>query len=79
MPYYVSMLSKILKMPKSKIRVIKPYVGGGFGCRTEALNVEMITAMLLTGQSYCTGSLAARIRSSRIAGVKNRPSRYGWA
>ena len=46
-PYYVHlMLSKILKMPKSKIRVIKPYVGGGFGCRTEALNVEMITAML---------------------------------
>ena len=46
-PYYVHlMLSKILKMPKSKIRVIKPYIGGGFGCRTEALNVEMITAML---------------------------------
>ncbi len=46
-PYYVHlMLSKILKMPKSKIRVIKPYLGGGFGCRTEALNVEMITAML---------------------------------
>ncbi len=46
-PYYVHlMLSKILKMPKSKIRVIKPYLGGGFGARTEALNVEMITAML---------------------------------
>jgi 4-hydroxybenzoyl-CoA reductase subunit alpha len=46
-PYYVHlMLSKILKMPKSKIRVIKPYLGGGFGSRTEALNVEMITAML---------------------------------
>ncbi|MEC7489017.1 MAG: 4-hydroxybenzoyl-CoA reductase subunit alpha [Pseudomonadota bacterium] len=46
-PYYVHlMLSKILKMPKSKIRVIKPFLGGGFGARTEALNVEMITAML---------------------------------
>ena len=46
-PYYVHlMLAKTLKMPKSKIRVIKPYLGGGFGCRTEALNVEMITAML---------------------------------
>lgn len=46
-PYYVHlMLSKTLKMPKSKIRVIKPFLGGGFGCRTEALNVEMITAML---------------------------------
>ncbi len=46
-PYYVHlMLAKTLKIPKSKIRVIKPYLGGGFGCRTEALNVEMITAML---------------------------------
>ncbi len=46
-PYYVHlMLSKILKMPKSKIRVIKPFLGGGFGARTEALNVELITAML---------------------------------
>jgi len=26
-------------MDMSKIRVIKPHVGGGFGCRTEALNV----------------------------------------
>ncbi len=46
-PYYVHlMLAKILKMPKSRIRVIKPYLGGGFGCRTEALNIEMIAAML---------------------------------
>ena len=46
-PYYVHlMLAKTLKMPKSRIRVIKPYLGGGFGCRTEALNVEMIAAML---------------------------------
>ena len=26
--------------------MIKPHVGGGFGCRTEALNVELITALL---------------------------------
>ena len=46
-PYYVHlMLAQILKMPKGKIRVIKPFLGGGFGCRTEALNIEMITAML---------------------------------
>ena len=30
----------------SRIRVIKPHVGGGFGCRTETLNVELITALL---------------------------------
>src|SRR6516162_4515289 len=27
-------------------RMIKPHVGGGFGCRTEALNVELIAALL---------------------------------
>ncbi len=46
-PYYVHlMLSRILDLDMSKIRVIKPYVGGGFGCRTEALNVELIAALL---------------------------------
>ena len=39
-PYYVHlMLSRILDMDMSRIRVIKPHVGGGFGCRTETLNV----------------------------------------
>ena len=33
-------------MDMSRIRVIKPHVGGGFGCRTEALNVELIAALL---------------------------------
>ena len=38
-PYYVHlMLSQILGMEMSRIRVIKPHVGGGFGCRTETLN-----------------------------------------
>ena len=46
-PYYVHlMLAQILDMDMSKIRVIKPHVGGGFGCRTEALNVELIAALL---------------------------------
>jgi 4-hydroxybenzoyl-CoA reductase subunit alpha len=46
-PYYVHlMLSRTLDMDMSKIRVIKPHVGGGFGCRTETLNVELITALL---------------------------------
>ena len=38
-PYYVHlMLAQILGMEMSRIRVIKPHVGGGFGCRTETLN-----------------------------------------
>src|ERR1700726_482787 len=46
-PYYVHlMLAQILAMDMSRIRVIKPHVGGGFGCRTETLNVELITALL---------------------------------
>ena len=46
-PYYVHlMLSRVLGMDSSRIRVVKPFVGGGFGCRTEALNVELITALL---------------------------------
>ena len=46
-PYYVHlMLARILEMDMSRIRVIKPHVGGGFGCRTETLNVELIAALL---------------------------------
>src|SRR5262245_33400674 len=46
-PYYVHlMLAQILDMDMSRIRVIKPHVGGGFGSRTEALNVELIAALL---------------------------------
>jgi 4-hydroxybenzoyl-CoA reductase subunit alpha len=46
-PYYVHlMLQRTLGMEKSRIRVIKPFVGGGFGCRTEALHVELICALL---------------------------------
>ena len=46
-PYYVHlMLAQTLGMEMSRIRVIKPHVGGGFGCRTETLNVELIAALL---------------------------------
>jgi 4-hydroxybenzoyl-CoA reductase subunit alpha len=46
-PYYVHlMLAQILDMEMSQIRVVKPHVGGGFGCRTETLNVELIAALL---------------------------------
>jgi len=40
------MLSQILGMDMSRIRVVKPHVGGGFGCRTETLNIELIAALL---------------------------------
>ncbi len=69
-PYYVHlMLSQILGMDMSRIRVVKPHVGGGFGCRTETLNVELIAALLgaqgrrLRAHSWST----ARRPSSPIA------------
>jgi len=46
-PYYVHlMLAQILDMDMSRIRVVKPHVGGGFGCRTETLAIELIAALL---------------------------------
>jgi len=53
-PYYVHlMLARILGMDMSRIRVVKPQVGGGFGCRTEALNVELIAALLARKAGGC--------------------------
>jgi 4-hydroxybenzoyl-CoA reductase subunit alpha len=46
-PYYVHLaLARCLRMDESRIRVIKPFVGGGFGHRTETLNFEVIAALL---------------------------------
>lgn len=45
--YYLHlMLARCLEMEQSRIRVIKPFVGGGFGARVEVLNFEIITALL---------------------------------
>ncbi|MCV0429385.1 MAG: 4-hydroxybenzoyl-CoA reductase subunit alpha [Roseibium sp.] len=46
-PFYVHlMLARCLDMDSSRVRVIKPFVGGGFGARTETLNFEIIAALL---------------------------------
>jgi 4-hydroxybenzoyl-CoA reductase subunit alpha len=45
--YYLHlMLARCLEMDESRIRVIKPFVGGGFGARVEVLNFEIVTALL---------------------------------
>ncbi len=60
-PYYVHlMLAQILGMDMSRIRVIKPYVGGGFGCRTEALNIELIAALLARKAGGCVRLVVTR-------------------
>lgn len=46
-PFYVHLtLARCLGMDSSQIRVVKPFVGGGFGARTETLNFEIIAAIL---------------------------------
>ncbi len=45
--YYLHlMLARCLEMETSRIRVVKPFIGGGFGARVEVLNFEIITALL---------------------------------
>jgi 4-hydroxybenzoyl-CoA reductase subunit alpha len=45
--YYLHlMLARCLDMDSSRIRVIKPFVGGGFGARVEVLNFELANALL---------------------------------
>ncbi|MBL8325380.1 MAG: 4-hydroxybenzoyl-CoA reductase subunit alpha [Rubrivivax sp.] len=46
-PYYLHLtLARTLALPTDAIRVVKPFVGGGFGHRVEPLNFEMVTAAL---------------------------------
>src|SRR3954452_22231076 len=60
-PYYVHlMLSHVLDMPMSRIRVIKPHVGGGFGARSETLNVELIAALLARKAKGCVRLVLSR-------------------
>ncbi|HXQ64316.1 MAG TPA: molybdopterin cofactor-binding domain-containing protein, partial [Steroidobacteraceae bacterium] len=44
--YLHMMLARCLDMHESQVRVIKPFVGGGFGARVEVLNFEIVTALL---------------------------------
>ena len=46
-PYYLHlMLAQTLGLDSAAVRVVKPFVGGGFGHRVEPLNFEMVTAAL---------------------------------
>jgi 4-hydroxybenzoyl-CoA reductase subunit alpha len=46
-PYYLHLtLAQTLGLDSAAIRVVKPFVGGGFGHRVEPLNFEMVTAAL---------------------------------
>jgi 4-hydroxybenzoyl-CoA reductase subunit alpha len=46
-PYYLHLtLARCLGLDGSRIRVVKPFVGGGFGHRVEPLNFEIVTGLL---------------------------------
>jgi 4-hydroxybenzoyl-CoA reductase subunit alpha len=46
-PHYVQRtVAMVLKLPIGKVRVVKPYVGGGFGPKAAASALELITCLL---------------------------------
>lgn len=60
-PHYVHlMLAHVLGMDMTQIRVVKPQVGGGFGARSEALNVELIAALLARKLGGCVQLVVTR-------------------
>ena len=51
-PYYLHlMLAQTLGLDEAQVRVVKPFVGGGFGHRVEPLNFEMVNALLARAAS----------------------------
>ena len=71
-PYYLHlMLARCLAMDMSRIRVIKPFVGGGFGARVETLNFEIIAALLARAAG---GKMALRLsREETFLTHRGRP------
>ncbi|MCP4319602.1 MAG: 4-hydroxybenzoyl-CoA reductase subunit alpha [Hyphomicrobiales bacterium] len=71
-PFYVHlMLARCLEMDTSRIRVIKPFVGGGFGARTETLNFELIAGLLARA---ARGTVMMRLtREETIITHRGRP------
>ncbi len=46
-PHYLQkQLSRVFEMPLAKFRIIKPYVGGGFGGKAEAMALDFCSAYL---------------------------------
>lgn len=46
-PHYVQRtVAMVLRLPVGKVRVVKPYVGGGFGPKAEATPLEMSASLL---------------------------------
>ena len=71
-PFYVHLtLARCLDMDTSRIRVVKPFVGGGFGARTETLNFEIITALL--ARASCAKVMMRLSREESFITHRGRP------
>lgn len=71
-PFYVHLtLARCLEMDTSRIRVVKPFVGGGFGARTETLNFEIITALL--ARASCAKVMMRLSREESFITHRGRP------
>jgi 4-hydroxybenzoyl-CoA reductase subunit alpha len=57
-PYYLHLtLAQTLGLDSARIRVVKPFVGGGFGHRVEPLNFEMVAARWrVRPAAWCAGA-----------------------
>jgi 4-hydroxybenzoyl-CoA reductase subunit alpha len=46
-PYYVQRtIAEVCELPMSRVRVVKPLVGGGFGAKSEPISLEIIAPLL---------------------------------
>ena len=64
-------LARCLRMEAAHIRVIKPFIGGGFGHRTDALNFEVICALLARAAAApCVCCKRAKSHSWRTVAVR---------
>ena len=71
-PFYVHLtLARCLDMDTSQIRVVKPFVGGGFGARTETLNFEIIAALL--ARKACGKVMMRLSREESLITHRGRP------
>src|SRR6266545_4773979 len=77
-PYYLHLtLARCLGMDSSRIRVVKPFVGGGFGHRVEPLNFEMVTAALARAarDRHPAEDRDEEIRRDHRRRLRDRPAR----
>jgi 4-hydroxybenzoyl-CoA reductase subunit alpha len=71
-PYYVLLkVAQCLEMEEAHIRVIKPFVGGGFGARTECLHFEIIAGML--ARKACGTVRLLQTREETFLAHRGRP------